>query len=245
MATIIAVLIAVMVDRYLPILPGNQVLMRARSAAWLNSYLFKIVSFLEKLSINQTYLIILSALVPLCIALFIIKLIFGLLLGAIGNVIFTALALFYFLGNRQKDSDEAQNSPFIIAHENSFGVLFWFMIFGPTGAFFYWFLVVGKQTPFLFEAVNDSLRKAMQSVHAIAAWIPARITGFIYALVGNFDPGFKCWMGCMRDAKLASSQVLQDCGQAALSTDVVGEDQRLVTRAFIAWVVLLVIKGLI
>lgn len=245
MATIIAILTAVMVDHYAQFLPAGQMLLRVRSTAWLNAYLVKIISALEKMGIKQSYLILLSAILPLCIGLFILKLLCGILLGRLGTLIFITLALFYFLGYRPKAADEPQKSAFIIAHEQSFGVLFWFGVFGPTGALLYWFLVVAKQSPGMLEPENDALYKAVAWVHAMAAWIPARITGFMYALVGNFDPGFKCWKDCARNPKLASGQLLQECGKAAVGTD--GEDaaEGLVNRAFFAWVVLIIFIAII
>lgn len=239
MATVIAVLIAVMVDRYAQLVPAGQALTRVRSTTWLNSYLVKCINLLDKIGIKQTYLIILSAVLPLCIGLFIIKLLSGMVLGWLGTMIFVLLTLFYFLGFRA--STEDSSSAFVTVHEQSFGVLFWFGLLGPTGALLYWFLVVSRQSPVMLEPINDGLNKGINWLHAMAAWIPARITGFIYALVGNFDPGFQTWKACIRDPKLASSQVLNDCGRASMSAGVAGEEDRLVLRAFIAWVVVIIL----
>src|SRR5690606_7269479 len=97
---------------------------------------------------------------------------------------------------------------------------------------------VSKQSLIVMEPHNSNLHAALIKLHALAAWIPARITGFLYALVGNFSPGFKAWMNCATNPSKQSSQVLQECGEAAVDSATAGDDVRLVARAFIAWVVL-------
>lgn len=235
MATIIAILAAVFADRYAQYVPGGRSIARLRSSTWLNTYLFKIINLLDKLSIRQNYLVALTTFLPLCIVLLVLKLLFGLLFGIIGSFLFIVIALLYFLGNRDVEPNLTE---FVLVHETSFGVLFWFSILGPTGALLYWFLVVSKQSLIVMEPGNSSLHTALVRLHALAAWIPARITGFIYALVGNFSPGFKAWMICASNPSKQSSQVLQECGEAAVDTATAGDDVRLVARAFVAWVVL-------
>lgn len=229
MATIIAILLSVIVDRYAQYLPGGRAIARFRSTAWLNTYVIKSSNILERMSVAQGYLVILSMVLPLCIALFLLKLFFGMLFGSLGTVLFLTIALFYFLGNR----DIGQNqSGYVVVHETSFGVLFWFAILGPIGAFLYWFLVASMSAQF---------GRSLIVLHALAAWIPARITGFIYALMGNFTPGFNCWLVCMRDPALQSSQVLQNCGQSAADHTASSEDENLIARSFIAWVVFIIV----
>lgn len=235
-AIIAAILLAVIVDRYAQYSQRGQLLLSMRSATWLNYYLSKCLSYLEKIRINNPYLIILTVFLPLCIGLLLLKLLFGLLFGSIGALLFFTLALFYFLGNRSVGS---QTSELVVAHETSFGVLFWFALLGatgPTGALLYWFLVISNNCAVVKH--DSSLHAAFTRLHALAAWIPARITGFIYALVGNFGPGFRCWVNCMCTPAKSSSEVLLECGQAAIDTTTVDDDARLAARAFIAWVVL-------
>ena len=152
--------------------------------------------------------------------------------------------LFYFLGNQASDEEQ---SKFINAHESNFGVLFWYAILGFSGALIYWFLVGARASKVLLDETNSSLRQTVVVIHAFAAWIPARVTGFIYALVGNFEPGFKCWLNCIRTYNMPSSQVLEECGKAALGTDS-QEDlsaATMVNRALIFWVVIVIVVILI
>lgn len=236
MTTIIALVVAAILDKYALKLPGAPFVERCRSSAWLHTYLSKCLTLMQKIGVQQSYLIVLATFIPLCILLFITKLVLGAFLGSLGVLLFLAVTLFYFLGNRNVGADQ-----YVGAHETSYGVLFWFALLGPTGALLYWFLVAAEQTPIVTDGNHVDLRTAVGRVHALAAWVPARITGFIYALVGNFTPGFSCWMACMQNPAQQSSQVLQECGRAAVDASIAGDDARLVQRSFIAWVVLAVV----
>ncbi len=239
MATVLAIILAVALDRYARNYAGGKFLQGVRTSAWLNPYLVKCINLLDKIGIKQNFLIIVAALLPICIGLFLFKLLFGMLLGErVGQFVFTALILFYYLGI--KDVEE-QSSEFVLAHELSFGILFWYTALGFSGALLYWFLVLAKQTAVVMDPINTGLRQALVVTHALAAWIPARITGFLYALMGNFDPGFKCWLNCIRDVKMPSTQVLLECGKASVASSSAENEQSLVNRTFIAWVVLVII----
>ncbi len=236
--TVIAIIIATVLDRFAQQMPGRQILTRLGNAGWLNGYLSKIVGWLEKAGLKNNYLIVLSAFLPLAILLLVIKLLFGLAFGKMGAPLFVLLTLFYFLGNRDV---EQQDIPFVAVHETSFGILFWFALLGPTGGLLYWFLVNSKHTMVANEPSNGGLRAALVWLHAMVAWLSARVTGFLYALVGNFTSGFRCWLNCVRALNMQSSQVLQDCGNSAVDHSIAGDDVQLVARTYVAWVVLAVL----
>lgn len=240
MATILAIILAVVLDLYARSGVAPAAVQNMRKTTWLNTYLVKCIKFLDKISIKQTFVIVLCTILPLCLGLFLAKLLLGMLLGErVGQFLFTAITLFYFLGNNEFDAEE--NNTLVISHETSFGVLFWYAVLGFSGAFLYWFFTLARNAQVMNEAINSNLRQAVVFLHALAAWIPARITGFIYALMGNFDPGFKCWINCVSDVKMPSSQVLTDCGKASIAAGDTNDVVRLVNRTFIAWVVLVIV----
>ena len=77
-------------------------------------------------------------------------------------------------------------SLFIQSHERLFGVLIWFVVLGPAGAVFY--RVVSRVPRFLFDLDGDTPGVAhADTVHALAAWIPARVTAALYGLAGSLD----------------------------------------------------------
>lgn len=134
--------------------------------------------------------------------------------------------------------DDINNSTLLItAHEKMFGIIFWFVLLGTAGAVVYWLLINRKYIA--SNNVTTNSEGYIAALHALAAWVPARITCLIYALVGNFSTGFNCWLKCMQIVTMPSSKCLLDCGQAALLTTADDRDdiEHLVNRAFIVWIV--------
>jgi len=48
-------------------------------------------------------------------------------------------------------------------------------------------------------------------------WLPARLAGISYALVGDFDACLYAWQRVMAEARLATAEALERCGNAALN----------------------------
>lgn len=227
MAAFMAILIAALLDGGKDYIPGGHVIAQWRNTNWVAAYNHKVLELLTRFKIMQPYLVLALLFLPLAVAILLMKLIFVGVLGIIGNILFMAVVLWYCLGNNEGVQHE---SPFVQAHERSFGTIFWFALLGPIGALFYWFLVINLK--------NETVGNTVTTIHALAAWIPARITGFIYALVGNFSAAFKCWMSSISNVSMPSSQLLVDCGRAAVDTADSAEDLNLAFRAYIAWVIL-------
>jgi len=238
MAMMLAIAIAVMLDKWAEYIPGGEVVSRNRSTSWMANYTAKAIEMISNSHIKQNYIIIMLLLAPLIAILLLSQLLFCALFGTIGKILFKAAVLFYLLGNTSKEKGVGE---FVSAHEHSFGILFWFALAGTIGALFYWFLIVSKKDDIINEFVNAHIREGIIWLHTLAAWIPARITGFIYALVGNFSRGFNFWLTCVRTPKMASNKVLTDCGRASTDASIESDEKNLVTRAYIAWTVLSII----
>lgn len=221
------ILVAVLMDTCAQFIPGGAGVLQARRVSWVTVYSSKMMEWLTKLKLTNGYITILALFIPLWLAVVLLQLLFVAVLSTLGKIIFLALLLFYLLGN--PDADQ-YDSKFVQMHERNFAIMFWFAILGPFGALLYWFLIVTQKIMTISNNVS--------SLHAFAAWIPARITGFIYGLVGKFNSVLKCWIACVCNLTMPSSQVLVDCGHAALDTAEPEDEARLVFRAYIAWTVL-------
>jgi adenosylcobinamide-phosphate synthase len=97
----------------------------------------------------------------------------------------------------------------LAAHRHVFGVFFWFVLlstlgFGPAGAVLY------RMTEFasrywayrnrtVGEPINERLMQLSQRLFGIVDHLPARLTAFGFAVVGNFEEAVNCWR---RDAGL-------------------------------------------
>jgi AmpE protein len=84
---------------------------------------------------------------------------------------------------------------FIQSHERLFGTLWWFLAAGPAGAVAY---RLASRLPVLAEggkgegAVSSAAISAKR-LHALLAWLPARLTALLYALAGSMDDALADW----------------------------------------------------
>jgi adenosylcobinamide-phosphate synthase len=97
----------------------------------------------------------------------------------------------------------------LAAHRHVFGVFFWFVLLaslglGPAGAVLYR-LAEFSQRYWSFKnrttgvATNDGLRQRAETMFGLIDHVPARLTAFGFAVVGNFEEAVACWR---RDAEL-------------------------------------------
>ena len=95
--------------------------------------------------------------------------------------------------------------------ERWFAVVFWFVVAGPAAALAY---------RLLFLLANDEqLKQEDRDRSAIALfyleWLPVRMLGFAFAIVGNFDTCIKAWREHF-NSELPSADILDDVGMKAL-----------------------------
>lgn len=113
------------------------------------------------------------------------------------------------------------------ANNRIFGVIFWFMILGPSGA---WLFRVGDlmRRRAVFEAgrSRDEVRgdppylHATQALFGLLAWLPARLLAMGYAMAGSFEDAFSDWRGYYEDCSdkffHVNDEVLACAGRGAL-----------------------------
>ena len=86
------------------------------------------------------------------------------------------------------------------ANNRLFAVVFWFVVFGPFGAWIYRVTdLIRRRAVFCAgreetcRATTASLRDAAIMLHGWLAWIPARLTAIGYAAAGHFDAALAAW----------------------------------------------------
>ena len=97
----------------------------------------------------------------------------------------------------------------LAAHRHVFGVFFWFVLlstfgFGPAGAVLYRMAEFASRywafkSRTIDAPVNDRLRGLSQRLFNLLDFVPARLTAFGFAVVGNFEEAVASWR---RDATL-------------------------------------------
>jgi membrane protein required for beta-lactamase induction len=93
--------------------------------------------------------------------------------------------------------EAVEEAIFVQANNRIFGVIFWFMLLGPAGAWLFRVSDLMRRRA-AFEAarrggVAAPGRDAPALVHGLLAWIPARLAAFSYALAGGFEDAIGNW----------------------------------------------------
>ena len=117
--------------------------------------------------------------------------------------------------------------------------------------FFWYVILLGHPSGVLFILLLNLFIKtspvepniALKLRHALA-WIPVRLTGLTFALVGDFTRCFNAWFKDLLDIQMPSRKILQEYANAALG-DMLEPDEfsiqvvKLLQRSLVVWMVLL------
>ncbi|CAA0082941.1 Protein AmpE [Zhongshania aliphaticivorans] len=153
--------------------------------------------------------------------------------------------------------NSVRKAVFYQGFERWFAVVFWFVLAGPAAALAY---------RLLFLLANDDQLKQDDRNRAATAlfyleWLPVRILGFAFAIVGNFDTCIKTWRESV-SSELPSADLLDKIGMTALPEfvpegQVDGEQfvrlaseellavQHLLSRSLLVWVCAVAIVQLV
>ena len=173
-------------------------------------------------------------------------------------------------GRRGGPRGRIEEAVFVQANNRLFGVLFWFLVAGPAGA---WVFRVSDllRRRARFEAARrgadphaEALGDALLDVHGLLAWLPARLAALAYALAGSVEDAVGNWRAAVSGARLGSldrsEDLLARVGCAALRPSLaqvpagslelatVQGALRIVRRALWIWLVglaLLTLAGLV
>lgn len=242
MTAALILLVVVLVNNYFPKVPQVTDFITAKGVVLVKLYLEFFLNMFKKLTWLKGELVAALAMITIIVITYLINNLFYLLLKEWGSIIFMTMILYCCLNSHTEDDHE---SILVLAHERIFGIIFWFAILDAPGAVLYWMLTMSKAVSDTILISIANFQKGLGIMHGLAAWVPARATGFIYALVGDFIRGFNCWYSYMKATSIPSSRVLLDCGQASLNAISSKEEDALVQRALFAWVILGMLIALI
>lgn len=149
-----------------------------------------------------------------------------------------------------------EDAVFVQANNRIFGVIFWFMLLGPTGAWLFRVTDLMRRRA-VFEggrAVAQTGRmpdyvRAVQRLHGALAWMPARLLAIGYALAGSFEDAVSDWrayyQNCSEHFFEVNDAVLACAGSGALrhrplaaeaeAAESVRSALRLVNRTLYVW----------
>lgn len=120
------------------------------------------------------------------------------------------------------------------ANNRLFAVIFWFILFGPLGAWTYRVTDLIRRRAVFNATRNDetsgsaTIVEATQQLQGWLAWIPARLTAIGYAMAGSFDGALTAWRSTNEGDDASADEhhesLLARVGVGALSLqDIEGE----------------------
>ncbi|MEI8054501.1 MAG: regulatory signaling modulator protein AmpE [bacterium] len=103
--------------------------------------------------------------------------------------------------------------------EQLFTGLFWFIVAGIYGVSFYFLIVLLSKNAAKVDSSYAELARQASKIQDVLDWVPSRLVGLSYSLVGNFNKGFgychkNLWSGLAGIRKFAV-----DAGLATLNVD--------------------------
>jgi membrane protein required for beta-lactamase induction len=153
---------------------------------------------------------------------------------------------------RGADETEAvERAIFVQAPNRVFGVVFWFVVLGPVGAWLFRTAdLCRRRAAFEANRAPESQAPVLQAVaqiHGLLLWVPVRLAALGYALSGSFDEAVDGWRtGAAQPQPLyrRNDTLAADVGRAAMagsldqpenSSLAARNAMRLVTRTLFIW----------
>ena len=121
--------------------------------------------------------------------------------------------------------EAVEEAIFVQATNRLFGVVFWFVTLGPVGAWLFRASdLFRRRVSYRFGRDPTELQAtvaAVDNVHGVLVWIPARLAILGYALSGSFDDALNCWRSYELKSDLpfhrSNDEVVACVGKAAMT----------------------------
>lgn len=117
-------------------------------------------------------------------------------------------------------NEAVEQAIYVQANNRIFGVVFWFLLIGPTGAWGFRVLDLLRHRAEATLPVDAAAAlAAVRAAHGVLAWIPSRLLALGYVLAGNFEEAMDSWRTRGREATLsladATVEIVARVGVAA------------------------------
>jgi len=101
-------------------------------------------------------------------------------------------------------NEAVERATYVQANNRIFGVVFWFLVLGPTGAWVFRVLDLLRHRAEVKAGEEDATAtmNAVRTLHGLLAWIPSRLLALGYVLAGNFEEAMESWRNSGREAHL-------------------------------------------
>ena len=143
------------------------------------------------------------------------------LLAIVGYYFLMVVVLWYCIDVRPLDTENVAQltvcEVLINAYRHIFALIFYLLILGSTGVVLYTLVVSLRHHLERHSLEEDNnLFLVASKMEGILDWIPVRLLGITFALVGHFSATFKQWCSCVYTGIASARQQIIDYGLTAL-----------------------------
>lgn len=160
-----------------------------------------------------------------------------------------------------RDVEAVEEAIFVQATNRIFGIVFWFVVLGPVGAWVFRMSDLQRRRA-AFESSRDyafgaTALPAAEAIHAVLAWFPARLSALGYALSGSFDDALNAWRAYAprsnKPLHQRNDRLVALVGKASMtgvleqppnSAAAARNAMRIVTRTFFIWITVVALMTL-
>lgn len=233
---LIVILICLGVQRYM------QFSSYAYQLNWVEPYYIWVVSQFEQMFTSYGFVGLVILVVPILVLVSIVFALFYHLFGIVAYFLLNLVLFWYcvdarYFKNISYPATET-NGIFVHTYQNLFAIIFWFTLLGPVGLSLYF--TVLKLREYLEKHVDEKNRillEITQKTQGVLDWVPIRLLGLSFALVGHFTTVFKIWLSELLTGIKTDCQQVARWGDCALQTEDKNEAIALVDRALLVWLV--------
>jgi len=146
---------------------------------------------------------------------------------------------------------------FVQANNRIFGVVFWFVALGPSGAWLFRVSDLFRRRSAFESNRSGTVNSHVERMHGILSFVPSRLAALGYAVGGSFDDAFDAWREYCPEADEPFSKTTDNiaaavgCGAMEVGGQVpqtneaaAGGAMRLVTRALFFWITVVALMTL-
>jgi AmpE protein len=120
------------------------------------------------------------------------------------------------------------------AHDSIFGVIFWFVVLGMSGALLFCLTLLLKRK---FEGIRSGYAIAVDELHNILIWPSTRLLAIGFALSGSLVDTLEAWRKVEGDTFNCSQQVMIMAGLGALQyAEETAEDDESARARYVQWI---------
>jgi len=117
---------------------------------------------------------------------------------------------------------ELQNALLWINYRYYLAPLFWFVVggpFGPATLMGYAFLRAWQSWLARYQTPRDRQQSAVDAILHVLDWVPVRLVGVVYALIGHGEKALPAWFASLGDRHTSQYQVLTCLAQFSLARE--------------------------